>query len=93
LEDLVEPSTLDLIEIEIVNDVFVNDMSESVRFNGGKEAFFKTNPGGFVLEGLVVHRRDLDVSFQEETSSSKAVTLLDGCDLAAGVIDFRTIIS
>jgi hypothetical protein len=27
------------------------------------EAFFKTNPGGFVLEGLVVHRRDLDVSF------------------------------
>jgi hypothetical protein len=69
LKDFVKPSTLDLIEIEIVDDVVnVNDMSESVRFNG-KEAFFETNPAGFVLEGLVVHRRDLDV-FQEETSSS-----------------------
>jgi hypothetical protein len=42
LEDLVKPSTLDLIEVKILNDiVYVNEVIESMRFNGGNETFLK----------------------------------------------------
>jgi hypothetical protein len=35
------------------NDIVdVNEVIESMKFNGGNEAFLETSPAGFVLEGL-----------------------------------------
>jgi hypothetical protein len=42
-----------------------------MRFNGGNESVPLKRIQLFVLEGLVVHRRDLDVLLPEETSSSE----------------------